>query len=313
MKKFVVSSPSWFPSSGGITILHKFVHVMNELGYDTYMAPSNASGLGWHPSHIQFVSPSNYDKVKFITEEVYFNLEDAIVIYPETWYGNYLNAPNVVRWIMGAANPSYMGAGSMYGMNYTAWSDNDLWFWYSPMYITSTFNSFNKNLDNILNLVEFNRDIFVNRDEERTINCWTLRKSAGRVDQSDYIHEIDAIFFGDIDKSLPNPDYDFPGQYKKLADLFNKTNKFYSYDPYTFISVQAAMCGADSIVFPRKGLSKEEYYNGSELHRYIAYGIDELEKSRSVRGELNDHIDDIQKMNIESIHTFVEKCHDYFK
>ena len=313
MKKFVISAPSWFPSSGGITVLHKFVHVLNELGYDAYLAPSGPSGLGWHPAHIPFTTRDKYTKLKLITDEVYNDLENAIVLYPETWYGNYLNAPNVVRWIMGAANPSYMSAGNKYGISYSAWGDNELWFWYSPMYKTSTFSSFDRNLDNILNVTEFNRDIFYNKNEHRDINCWTLRKSTGLISPSEYIHDSDAIFFGDIDKTLPNPDYDFPGQYKKLAALFNKTNKFYSYDAYTFISVQAVMCGADSIVFPRNGLSKEEYYNGSELHRYIAYGLDQLDNSRSVRNELNDHIDRIEDMNIESIHTFVEKCHDYFK
>jgi hypothetical protein len=311
MKKFVVSSPSWFPSSGGITILHKFVHVMNELGYDTYLAPSGPSGLGWHRSHIPFNSPSKYDRVKFITDDVYQNLDDAIVVYPETWYGNYLNAPNVVRWIMGPANPSYMVGGSMCGVNYGAWGNDDLWFWYSKMYTTPSFNSFNRNLDNILTLIEFNRDIFVNRNEDRTMNCWTLRKSHGLIYPVEYIHDKDAVFFGDIDRSIT--DHDFAGEYKKLADVFNKTNKFYSYDAYTFISVQAVMCGADSIVYPRSGLSKQEYYSGFELHRYIAYGMDELANAKSIRNELDDHITEIESANIESIHEFVEKCNAYFK
>jgi len=313
MKKFVVSAPSWFPSSGGITVLHKFVNTLNKLGYDAYIAPSGPSGLGWHPSHIPFNTPSRYENVKLITEEVYNNLQDAIVIYPETWYGNYLNAPNVVRWIMGAANPSYMDEGSGWGIQWEAWKDTDLWFWYTQMYTTSTFNSFDKNLDNILFQPEFYKDIFYNKDLDRSINCWTLRKSAGKINSSEYIHHPNDLFFGDIDKNLPNPDYDFPGNYKALADLFNKTKIFYSYDTYTFISVQAVMCGADSIVYPRAGLSKEEYYNNLSLHRYIAYGLDELERSRSIRNELPDHLNQIEEENIQQVHLFAQKCYDYFK
>lgn len=312
-KKFVIAAPSWFPSSGGITVLHKFAHTLNELGYDAYIAPSGPSGLGWHPEHVPFNSPSRYDKIKFITDEVYHDLHNAIVIYPETWYGNFLNAPNVVRWILGPTNPKYMVAGSAYGRHWDSWKDTDLWFWYSNLYTTTSFNSFNKNLDNILYVGEFFRDIFYNRNIERTLNCWTLRKSTGLITPDDYIHSPDDLFFGDIDKSLPNPDYDFPGNFNKLSELFNQTNKFYSYDAYTFINIQALMCGAESIVYPKPGLSKEDYFNGYPLHKYVAYGLDDLERAKSVKNEFNSHLDMIESESITQIHEFVNKCYDYFK
>jgi hypothetical protein len=311
MKKFVVSAPSWFPGSGGLTILHKLVHMLNDLGYDAYLAPSGPSGLGWHLSHNPFQISSKYDKIKLITDEVYSNLQDAIVVYPETWYGNYLNAPNVVRWIMGPVNPKYMTAGSGWGVRWDAWKDSDLWFWYAPLYKTKTFSSFDKNLDNNLYLGEFYREIFYNQNINRTINCWTLRKSTGLIDPKDYIHQPTDVFLGEIDEALP--DFDFPGQYHKFAYVLNQTNIFYSYDPYTFVSVQAVMCGADSVVVPRKGLSKGEYYEGHPLHRYLAYGTDELDRARGVRHELNGHLDLIEKESIDQIHKFVQICHDYYK
>lgn len=313
MKKFVVSAPSWFPSSGGITILHKLVHTLNELGYDAYLAPSGASGLGWHNSRYPFYSPEKYDKVKFITDDVFNNLQDAIVIYAESWYGNYLNAPNVVRWMIGFANENFMISGHLNGVNYTKWSDDDLWFWYSDMYKQKSEKRFQRNLDTDLTLSEFHRDIFYNKNEERTLNCWTLRKATGKINPSDYIHHPDDLFFGDIDKSLSDCDFNFSGQYRKLSDLFNKTRMFYSYDTATFISIQAIMCGADSIVVPNKNISKEEYYAGFDLHRYVAYGLDEIERTRLIRNELQDHIDDIENKCIDKIHLFVEKCNNYFK
>lgn len=314
MKKFIVSSPSWFPSSGGITILHKLVHTLNELGYDAYLAPSGPSGLGWHPGHIPFESPARYDQVKLITQEVYENLQDAIVVYPETWYGNYLNAPNVVRWIMGPVNPRYTGQGNLYGIFYDAWKESELWFWYSDLYKTDAFSANErKDVGNDLYVPEFFRDIFYDTHGERDLDCWTLRKATDRVDPRDYIHKATDLFLGDIDKSLPNPDYDFPGNYDRLAELFNRTNRFYSYDAYTFVSVQAIMCGADSIVYPMKGLDRASYMNGSELHRYIAYGLDDLDRAKSVRNEFNDHITEVENRSLEQIHTFVQKCYDYYK
>lgn len=313
MKKFVVSAPSWFPSSGGITILHKLVHTLNELGYDAYLAPSGPSGLGWHNNQYPFYIPQKYDRVKFITDDVLNNLEDAIVIYAESWYGNYLNAPNVVRWIMGLANEKFMLAGNFNEINYTKWSDDELWFWYSDMYKNMSDKKFQRHLDNNLTLSEFHRDIFYNKNEQRKLNCWTLRKATSTTKPSDYIHGTEDLFFGDIDKNLVDSDFHFPGQYRKLAELFNKTNIFYSYDVATFISIQAVMCGADSIVVPNKLVSKEQYYNGFDLHRYVAYGLDEIGRARSIRNELNNHMTEIENKCINDIHLFVEKCNDYFK
>lgn len=309
MKKIVVSAPSWFPSSGGLTILHKLCDVLNNLGYDAYLAPSGPSGLGHHHYQLPFYTP--YKGVKFITEEVFNNLQDAIVIYAETWYGNYLNAPNVVRWIMGATDEKYMTAGAGWGITWDAWKDSELWFWYSPLYKTKKFTNFEKNLDNDLYLPEFRKDIFINRGEERDMNCWILRKAHGKVDPSKYIHDPSDIYLGDIDKSIP--EHDFVGEYAKFADVLNRTNRFYSYDTYTFASVQAAMCGADSIVAPAEGLDKDTYFKGHELHRYIAYGIDDIPRARAIRGELKDHIEKIESDSINQIHKFVQKCNEYFK
>lgn len=313
MKKIVVSAPSWFSQSGGITVLHKLVDILNVLGYDAYMAPSAPSGLGWHPNHIPFNISSRYKNIKMITTEVYENLNDAIVVYPESWYGNYLNAPNVVRWILGPPDKSYTESGNIGGFSYDSWGENDIWFWYNDMYKSKSFNSFNKDMNNDLNLTEFYRDIFFDRNEERMINCWTLRKSNGKIYPNDYIHDPSDLFFGDIDKSLPNPDFDIAGNYKKLAEIFNKTKRFYSYDTYTFVSIQAVMCGADSIVVPSSGLDKKDFYKGSEFSKYISYGLDDIENAKSIRNELDNHIVEFENRSIKQIHEFMEKCNDYFK
>jgi hypothetical protein len=215
--------------------------------------------------------------------------------------------------MLGAANPKYMVPVKYYDRYIPGWDDKDLWFWYTDLYKTPAFTSHQKNFENTLYLPEFLRSIFTNTNQERTLNCWTLRKSTGRIDPNDYIHEAGDLFLGDINKTLPNPDYDFPGNYYKLAELFNKTKRFYSYDAYTFVSVQAVMCGADSIVCPMPNLDKDSYLNGNVLHKYIAYGIDDLDRARSVRDELESHMDQIEIDSINQIHEFVNKCNDYFK
>lgn len=313
MKKFIICSASWFPSSGGLTILHKFVNDLNLLGYDAYIAPTGPSGIGWHPPNIPFNSPTRYNNVKLVTEEVLSNLDECVVVYSETWYGNLLNAPNVVRWIMGPVNPRYMTEGTINGFRYSSWTDSDLWFWYTPLYTTSKFTEVKKDFDNHLNVVEFYKDVFLNSNKDRFLNCWTMRKSTGKINPEDYIHHPTDLFIGDIDRSLPNPDFDFPGNVERLSQLFNLTNTFYSYDAYTFVSIQSLMCGATSVVYPIPGVTLDDYLSGNPLHRYNAYGLSDIERATSIKDELFGSISDMEHNSISQIHTFVQKCYDFFK
>ncbi len=311
-KKFIVVAPSWIPQSGGITVLHKLANDLNLLGYDTYLAPTGPHGLQWHPSHIQFNTYSKYDKIKFITEEVMDNLDDAIVIYPEVWYGNLLNAPNVVRWMLGETNPIYMKSGITYGIKHDGWEEKDLWFYFTPLYTTNFFNSYNnKNKNNILTLTEFHRDIFKNKNKKRTLNSWTLRKGNGIIKPTEYIHDSNDLFFGDVLEGID--DFAFAGKFNELSNLLNISNRFYSYDHYTFVNIQAAMCGATSIVCPKSGLNIDEFKNGYELNKYVAYGINDIKNTKPILNEITDHINQIEDNMIEQLHKFVEKCNDYFK
>lgn len=312
MKKFVVSSPSWFPSSGGLTILHKFTHTLNELGYDAYIAPSLPNGRGWPDSSEPHCFPSQYDKVKLITPEILDNLQDVIVICSQAWVGNYLSAPNVVRWMMGIPDDLTM---SLYGKN-------DFFFWYTPTFKNAVPLSYRKNLDNDLYLGEFNRDIYIDLGLERTINTWTLRKAIGIdshpvVSSKDYIHSPHDIFLGSLNPHIQEhgemADYRFTDYVPQLVEILNKSKRFYSYDTITFLNIQAVMCGADSIICPLKGMTMEEYHKGYELHKFIAFGINDIERARSIRDEFYPTMDMIEERSIKQIHEFVDKCYQHFK
>ena len=47
-----------------------------------------------------------------------------------------------------------------------------------------------------------------------------------------------------------------------LAEMFNKSEKFYCYDNHTFFSTQASMCGCTSIVVPDPEITKEKWMEG---------------------------------------------------
>lgn len=280
MKKFIISTHSFDFGIGGLKVLHKLCHLLNENGYDAYLCPVNFD-----------YSFASYDKynVKMITQELLDNIGDCIVVYPESWYGNYLNAPNVVRWMIGLPSEPHV----------KTWSNKDLWFWYIPQYITKIYN---KNINNFLYVGEQHREIFFNQNLERSINCWTLRKAQEFITPKQYVHPTDAVF-------IP---YQSAGDLIGLSNLYNKSKEFYCYDNYTYLPIQALMCGVDSIVVPNN-FTYEQFMNGFELNKYIAFGTSDLVRAKSIRNEFYNHLDEIENITIKQLHEFVNKCYDYFK
>lgn len=280
MKKFIISTHGFDFGIGGLKVLHKLCHLLNENGYDSYVVP------------MHFDQPFTvYEKynVKMVTQDILDNLDECIVVYPESWYGNYLNAPNVVRWMIGLPSEQHI----------KTWSNNDLWFWYISQYITDIYN---KDKNNFLYVGEQHRDVFFDQKLERNSTCWTLRKAQNLISPNQYVHKEDGIF-------IP---YQAAGNLTELANVFNKSKTFYCYDNYTYLPIQALMCGTDSIVIPNN-FTREQFINGFELNKYIAFGADDLDRAKSIRTEFYNHLDEIENKTIKQLHEFVNKCYDYFK
>jgi hypothetical protein len=280
MKKFLISTHGFNMGIGGLKVLHKLCHLLNEKGYDAYLIPLNFN----EPFGIY----ENYN-VKMVTQEVLDNLENVVVIYPESWYGNYLNAPNVVRWMIGPPSEVHINT----------WSDKDLWFWYLPFYITEKYN---KDKDNMLYVGEQHRDIFYDKKLDRSGSCWSLRKAQDLVKPEEYIHPGDSTF-------IP---YNMAGDLVALCNLFNSKDIFYCYDNYTYISIQSLMCNTNTVIIPYKK-TKQEFQNGYELNKYLAYGIDDLPRAKSIRNEFFDHLNRIEENTKKQLDKFIEICYDYFK
>ena len=56
-----------------------------------------------------------------------------------------------------------------------------------------------------------------------------------------------------------------------IVEFFNKYTYFVSYDPLTFLSIIAALCGCVSVVYPIDGISKKEWVKMTALNEYLEY------------------------------------------
>jgi hypothetical protein len=52
-------------------------------------------------------------------------------------------------------------------------------------------------------------------------------------------------------------------------DIFNKHEYFMTYDPYTFLTTIAILCGCISIIYPIDEVSKIEYFKMTPYYEYM--------------------------------------------
>jgi hypothetical protein len=277
MDKFVIYTYDYSPGIGGVKVMHKLCDMLNSNGFEAYLMPINMQA--------DFYTCSDYN-TPLITEEVFNNLDQAVVIYPEGIQGNPLNAKNVVRWILG---PFDTQAAETY-------SKDDLVYWYMDYY----YSDYLGQKENQLFISEFHSDIFTNVGYERKDSCYTIRKA----NPTTLTHPENSFF-------IP---FEAAGDLTGLANLFNRTEKFYCYDNYTFLFTQAAMCGCISVVVPDGTKTKEEWLNGSRLYKYgIAYGEDDIDRALETLPLMFKEIEQIKLEMNEQVIKFTEHCQNYFK
>ena len=276
MKPFVIYTYDYSPGVGGIKVMHKLCDLLNNNGFEAYLMPIYLTD--------SFYTCSDYN-TPLITQEILDDLDNAIVIYPEGIKYNPLNAKNVVRWILG---PSRQEDAETY-------SKSDLIYWYMEYYYTDYLGQ----KENQLLISEFHSDIFTNIEGERKGSCYTIRKA----NPTQLVHPVDSFF-------IP---FDGAGDLIGLANLFNKTERFYCYDNYTFLYVQAAMCGCLSIVIPDPNITKEKWLNGARFNKYgIAYGEDDIPRALETLPLMFEEFTKINLEMQEQVIMFVQHCNKIF-
>jgi hypothetical protein len=194
----------------------------------------------------------------------YYNYEfpindNTIVIYCEGTKGNPLNTNSVVRWML-----------SELGQNVSrewvdTWGKNEL------VYYFNSELKFNKNPENVGNIYKLLSVLYINPTiknfhyQTRTDYCYTIRKGTNIHKNIQYIHPVPSF---EITRTHTQDE---------CITLFNKYKYFISYDPLTFLSIIAALCGCISIVYKNDGMTKQEWIQTTAAGEYIKYkGLDNL-------------------------------------
>ncbi|MDD2780470.1 hypothetical protein [Sulfuricurvum sp.] len=275
---FAIFAPSFDSSSGGCIVLHKLCDILNQLGYQAYL-------YTFGTKIEKYIVNQKYTTPLIDRSFFHQNIQNFIVVYPEIISGNPLKAPNVVRWLL--HKPGFFTHEIDFG-------ENDYILGFSPFsYQNPDFKIHDKLL-----ILEGNLDIFKNYHfSKREGSCYIKRKNPNAIIVHDMENSIEIV------DTTPS---------SALAELFNKKIFFYCYDPYTFLCIQAALCGCIPVIIPCHNMSKEEWRKSIRSYNGISYGFDDIAHATSTQYLVRLEIEEVEQNNKRFVDAFYWKVSKFF-
>jgi len=256
---------------GGLNVMYNFAKLLDEMGKNVKIYPSHG-----------YIENPVFNKY-FVDD---FNITKSLVIYCEGTHGNPLNAPYVVRWMLSPLGTNVtLERGASFGKKELVYYFNsELKFQKKPEWVGKIY----KNLG-LLCIPSIVKNHGGERNEQW---CFTYRKSYMHTAEITSIHPENAF---EILRDNTQHTY---------VQIFNQYSYFVSYDPLTFLTIIAALCGCVSIVYPIEGISKKEWMKMTALNEYleykkmdyfygVAYGIDDIEWAQATLHLMKSQWDDI--------------------
>ena len=101
--------------------------------------------------------------------------------------------------------------------------------------------------------------------------------------------------------------------HEQMVELFNSKKILITYDPFTFTSIIASLCGCNSVINEIPGVSYEEWKNSDPFNKYgLAYGIKNIEEASKTRHLLEEHIYNMFLENESNLMNFIKDIELFF-
>jgi hypothetical protein len=97
---------------------------------------------------------------------------------------------------------------------------------------------------------------------------------------------------------------------RNLSKIYNTISLFISFDPHTYHSTMAALCGCTSVVIPSKEISNEEFYN---VQKYgVAYGFENIDFAKLTYSKMIENLKEMEKDTFAQCAKFVILVKSHF-
>jgi hypothetical protein len=216
----------------------------------------------------------------------HFDINQTVVICGEALVGVPFGAKHVVRWIMNT--PGVCGGDGLYG-------ESDHIFQYNPWYPVNE----KYKVQGLLTVIDLDYQLKTYQNKNlptRKGGAYLVRK--GHSKERDQ-HPKDFVHADPLLEKMTD---------EQAADFFNSIEIFISYDDMTWISVQAALCGCESIIIPGEGERSEENLKKVNRIKGVAYGFEDEWWVKSTFNELRPHYEAVNSQNLGTIKAFCDYC-----
>jgi len=280
--KFLIYSFNYDWKSGGNQVLHDLGKILSQ-DYTTYV-------FGTTTVFDSKAICVNIDKAKEIAIE-----DNVITIYPEVISDNPFNAKNVVRYVL--YYPGWHAGDNEY-------SHNELIITYNNEYVKDT------KYDNAFVLTVLNPKLNIMRNHNKKRNkigllvrkCKDFDYKIKLLNQYKHLIKLPVI---SIDEEINNCT-----DLRNLSKIYNTLSLFISFDPHTYHSTMAALCGCTSVVIPSKEISNEEFYN---VQKYgVAYGFENIDFAKLTYGKMIENLKEMEKDTFAQCADFVKLVKSHF-
>jgi hypothetical protein len=303
--KFLIYSPEYNETIGGVVVLHRLCHILNEIGYDAYLMPYGRRRHVfpiWDDGRSKAFKENIRSKFRGFAANPFFrtpvlknipsdiDTNNWVVIYPEIVLGNPVGAKNVVRWLL--HQPGFH-TGKFY------YCPGELYFKFNAAIHDFNFPG-SKTSDHLLKVIYYPLEHY-NGDGASGVrrgSAYCIRKGKGKP----MVHDTDGSILID-GKS-----------HAEVAKIFKSVDRFYSYDTLTAYSLFAALCGCKSIVVPDNGVAIEQWYPDPEDRWGIAYGAGtlEIDRAQSTVHKVFDRIKIHHEESYENVRVMISILEEHF-
>lgn len=219
----------------------------------------------------------------------YFDRNTTVVICGEAFVGVPFGAKHVVRWIMNT--PGVCGGDGIFG-------PNDHIFQYHPWYPVDP----KYRVQGLLTAIDLQYQLNTYQNKHRSDRqggAYLIRKGHSKKHNQ---HPADFVHADPILERMTD---------EEAADFFNRIETLVSYDDMTWISVQAALCGCNSIVIPGVGERSKESLTQVNRLPGLAYGWDDESWAKGTVQELRPYLEMQNNMNLQTILDFMQYCQNH--
>ena len=303
--KFMIFSPPYDNNNGGSIVLHYLCHLLNITGYQATIVPLYKTYESDQRFPFRGLANSISSRLRSLRKGFavcpglntpichkpqHPPSDDVVAVYPEVVASNPLGAKNVVRWLL--HRPGYHTGKVCYGLH-------ELYFDYNAF--SGEFGIPGSKLsEKKLFIAKYHDHLYNKQDalspELRFGSAHCIRKGLGKK----MVHDPDSILIDGL-------------SHEEISVIFKRVKTFISYDPKTMYSLLAIACGADSVVVPDEGITKEQWEPNPVRAYGIAYGLNDLENAHQTTPQALEQLETFAILSKQAVSEFVQEVQEYFQ